>query len=369
MKQNKVKAVIFDLDGTIIDTLSDIAASINTVLNRHSLKTYEVEEYKSFIGHGSRHLIKCAFKTEDEELLDQYYQEYLDCYLNNISLRSEAYPLIESSLKKLSIFGYKLYVLTNKPESATAVLLKKVFPTIKFNRIISPSDSIPPKPDLTGLQKLIEEERLDPGALIYFGDSDVDMEVAKKAGIPHRIGCLYGYQDEKRLLEGGATKIINRSKDLIFAVLDVGKTKGLSLFLTALILPLILIACNITYLILYQDVIIRSISISLIGLLASYLTLFAFQCLGHSHRLNLRLYYTFTSLILSTTLFTYLFGGTHALNFSFTTFEIVILSAAIFFGSLTLAGLVYFNTLLVNRSKDKRRIKKYKNQPLNDKID
>lgn len=366
MKRIKAEAVIFDLDGTIIDTLKDIAASINTVLARHSLKTYQVEEYKKFIGRGSKHLVSQAFQTDDEEEIKKYYDEYLECYLKNIALRSNPYPTLHSSLKKLSIFGYKLYVLTNKPTTAAQQILKKVLPDVHFTKIITPSETIPPKPDATGLKKLIKEERLDPNAIVYFGDSDVDMQVAKEVGIPNRIGCLYGYQDEKRLKEGGATKILTSSKDLLNTVLSIGKTKGLSLFLTGLILPLILFACNITLLLLYPEPLISAISITLLSLQGIYVLIFAFQCLGHFHRLNLRFYYTFTSFIISSTLLSYLFGGSNALEFKFETTEILILSASILFALIALTGLIYFIFLLSDRHKYKKQLRLFQNKPLNE---
>lgn len=224
---NKVDTLIFDLDGTLLDTIEDVKHSVNHVLKIHGYQTYETSDYLKFIGRGSKYLISQAINDADPALIDKIYDEYLLYYLDNSVTNTSAYRYIKQGLKKACICGYKIFVFTNKPEDLAKKIVSIIFSDIKFTGIISSCKRFKPKPDNEGLTHLLNENGLNPENVMYFGDSDYDMIVSKSCNIPYRIGCAYGYQDEKRLNESGATHICHSSKEAIDLIFKYGNNKGI----------------------------------------------------------------------------------------------------------------------------------------------
>lgn len=210
-----IKAFVFDLDGTLVDTIKDLGTSVNYSLKKHNLKIRELDEYRNFIGNGSKMLIKrAASPIEDESLLKSIYDTYLQHYLDNVCVYSSPYKNVESTLKYLKEKGYMLFVVTNKPDKAAKELITKLFGDT-FNEILGIKEGYPTKPDPYLINYIKKEYNLKSEEIVYVGDSDVDMILSNNASIKYKIGCLYGYQDEERLEKYNPYKLINDFSQLL----------------------------------------------------------------------------------------------------------------------------------------------------------
>lgn len=210
-----IKAFIFDLDGTLVDTLQDIANSVNYSLIKHDLLPNKLEDYRKFIGNGSRVLIrKSVGENKDEQLYKDVYDVYLNHYINNVCVYSKPYKNVVDTLTKLKQDNYLLFVVTNKPDKPAKELVNKLFDNL-FTRVYGIKDNTPTKPDPYSINLIKKEYNLDSDQIIYVGDSDVDMILASNASIKMKIGCSYGYQDISRLEKYNPYKIIDDFSKLL----------------------------------------------------------------------------------------------------------------------------------------------------------
>ncbi len=177
--------VIFDLDGTLLDTISDLAAAANAALKALGFSVRTQEECQQFVGNGVNKLLERALpeghKTaQDVEKIRPAFFEYYDNHLTDFTRPYAGLPQLLESLQKR---GIKLAVASNKYQSATERLVKHFFPNITFAAVLGQREGIPVKPDPTIVDEIVELTGTPREKVLYVGDSDVDMQTAKNAGV------------------------------------------------------------------------------------------------------------------------------------------------------------------------------------------
>lgn len=211
----KIDALIFDLDGTLVNTLPDLAYSVNYALKLNGFPVHADEDYKNFLGNGSKVLIQKAIGCKVGEVVFRHvFDDYLNYYLAHVADRSKAFPGMVKTLQALQKRGYRLFVLTNKPDDAANELISVIFGDL-FTSVIGNSGKIPTKPDPTGLNLLMSQNGLSSDRVAYFGDSDVDMILADKASIKYKIACLYGYRSKAELMAQHPYKAISSPSEIL----------------------------------------------------------------------------------------------------------------------------------------------------------
>ncbi|EDS72484.1 HAD family hydrolase [Anaerofustis stercorihominis] len=213
-----IKAAIFDLDGTIINTLTDLANAGNYVLKKNGFPIHDNEEYRFFVGSGIRNLcirILPEDKKNDEEwilkIFDQFNEYYGKHYMDNTC----AYDGINEMLDTLIKNDIKVAVLTNKGHEFTVPMLKKVFGEFPFSVILGKTDKYPVKPSRECIMHVIGELDVKSSECIYIGDSNVDMKTAINGDIENIIGVSWGFRPIEELKEAGAKYIVDTPKEII----------------------------------------------------------------------------------------------------------------------------------------------------------
>lgn len=209
-------AVLFDLDGTLLDTLEDIADAANAVLASLAMPTHSIAAYKLFVGEGVRRLFEKALPAShrDPDTTARCAAQFNDEYGRRWSERSRPYEGVPSLLHVLSARKLPLAVLSNKPQAFTEQCVQHYFRDVPFARVLGQRDGIPPKPDPAGAVEIAQALALPPGKIAYLGDSSIDMQTAVRAGM-FPIGALWGFRSREELLAHGAVAVIERPPDLI----------------------------------------------------------------------------------------------------------------------------------------------------------
>jgi phosphoglycolate phosphatase len=212
----KFKAILFDLDGTLLDSINDLANSMNSVLKRFGFPIHHAEKYKYFVGDGVERLVRRSLPERiiDESTILNVMTEYRKEYSNRWAETTKPYPGIPELLEGLSKIGISMNVLSNKPDETTKAVIKKFFPDYKFDIVAGALANIPEKPDPAGAIKIAENLGLDPSVILYLGDTNTDMKTAKGAGM-FPVGALWGFRTGEELRESGAEVLIKYPLDLI----------------------------------------------------------------------------------------------------------------------------------------------------------
>ncbi len=210
MNKRQYQAVIFDLDGTLLDTLDDLAAACNQALQEHGFQTIETDYYKKLVGYGARNLVQSAVQmTKPELTMDQIepvYQTYRRLYAQGWHDKTVIYPGIMDLLQRLQTAGIGLAVLSNKPNDSTQDMIDHYFPSGLFASCYGQLEPYPTKPDPTLALLVAAEMGVEPSAIALVGDSGSDMKTAVNAGMVG-IGALWGFREAPELLENGAAEL------------------------------------------------------------------------------------------------------------------------------------------------------------------
>ena len=191
-----IKAVIFDLDGTLLDTLQDLADSVNLALKTHQLPPRSTEEIRAFVGNGVNILIRRALPqdlAEDEKIHQKVLDSFMEIYQENKDKTTKLYPGIEDMLETLALSGYDMAILSNKPHYHLVPICQKYF-SYPFAFVYGQREGIPKKPDKISLLSIIDEMGLKKEEVIYVGDSEVDIKTAKNADVKV-IAVSWGFRD------------------------------------------------------------------------------------------------------------------------------------------------------------------------------
>ncbi len=217
------KAAVFDLDGTLSDSIFSMMYSGNKVLNELGLPTFEEKDYKYFVGDGAANLVKRMLrKAGDEELafFEKAYQRYKEIFAEHCMDGVKPYGGIPELLKSLKERGLKLAVLSNKPHAETIRVVETLFGRGTFDIIQGQEDGKPIKPDPQGVFRILERMREEMGIealaenLFYLGDTATDIRTGRSAGA-YTIGVLWGFRTRDELEQSGADLIISHPMDLI----------------------------------------------------------------------------------------------------------------------------------------------------------
>lgn len=211
-------AFIFDLDGTLLDTLADIGRACNAVLKRHGLPLHAVDDYRKMVGNGFARLVCRAIPPEladtiDEKDLAAMVGEAKEYYACHMTMETKAYAGIESVLHSMEKSGAVLGVYSNKPDPLTVNLIKHYFPDTGFSFVQGARPAVPLKPAPDVLLALMAAHGLDLEKTFYVGDSDVDMLLAQNAGVTG-VGAAWGFRGPAELTAAGAAKVLHRPADL-----------------------------------------------------------------------------------------------------------------------------------------------------------
>ena len=214
MKLTK-RYAIFDLDGTLLDTLDDLTDSMNYMLGKHNFPLRTRNEVRNFVGNGVRKLVERAIPTEykaDDEFIDKFYNDFSLYYNSHSDVKTSPYPGTLDMLDKLLENGFDIAIVSNKIDSAVKSLSAKFFGE-RIKSAIGEKPSVRHKPEPDMVFMAMEEMGADKENSIYIGDSEVDTQTAKNAGIPC-ISVRWGFKDRKFLEDSGATVIVESMEEL-----------------------------------------------------------------------------------------------------------------------------------------------------------
>jgi len=210
------RAIIFDLDGTLLDTLKDLAYSVNAVLKEKGFNEHSVDAYRYFVGDGIEALVRRAFpedKITDPDI-PVLVKAVKDEYQKRWAEHTHPYPGIEAMLDHLEDSGIPKAVFSNKPHVFTTLTVESLLSRWSFAAVQGIEDGVPKKPDPGGALKLAEQMGIKPEHIVYLGDTATDMKTAV-AGNFFPVGALWGFRSAEELLEGGAGMLVNKPQDII----------------------------------------------------------------------------------------------------------------------------------------------------------
>ena len=211
------KAVIFDLDGTLADTIASITYCGNLALSRFGLPSFGEEDYKHFVGDGAAMLIRRALLAAGDERLehfDEVYETYLEIFAKDCMYQVKPYEGICALLEELKRLSVRIAVLSNKPDRDSLRVVEALFGKGYFDFVQGQREDIPRKPDPAGVYRIMEAFVLPAGDFLYVGDSGVDMKTGRAAGI-FTVGVLGGFRDREELVENGADAVISKPLELL----------------------------------------------------------------------------------------------------------------------------------------------------------
>ena len=212
----KYEAVLFDMDGTILDTMTDLYDGANRSLAMHGYPLRTMEEIRIFVGGGARQLMQRSLPdTVSEEELDAITEEFRTWYGENSCVKTCPYPGVEAAVEALQKAGVKVAVVSNKPDVATKALAKQFFPTLPA---FGQRDDVPQKPAPDMVWNALQELGVSAENAIYVGDSEVDVATARNAGMPLLAVC-WGFRTREELVEAGAEHIVDNAEDMLKALL------------------------------------------------------------------------------------------------------------------------------------------------------
>ncbi len=211
----KFKAVLFDLDGTLLDTLADLADSANFALEQMGFPTHPVDAYKIFVGDGVINLAARSIPDDSSNPtnIDKMVTIMRDEYSRRWNNKTKPYDGIADMLDSLSNDGLKLSVLSNKPHDFTLLCVEEFLGKWHFDVVQGVTDSVEPKPDPTGAIKVSQELDVPTEEFLYLGDTNTDMQTATAAGM-YAVGVLWGFRSAEELEANGAKVLIEHPREL-----------------------------------------------------------------------------------------------------------------------------------------------------------
>lgn len=210
------KLVIFDLDGTLLNTIADLAAAANQALAKLGFPTHEEKAYLHFVGNGIYKLFERALPphARNPQQVQQMRDLFVPYYNAHGADLTQPYPGIVEVLAALQARGIKLAVASNKYQAATTQLIARFFPEISFVAVLGQRDGLPVKPDPLFVQEILHLSKESAADTLYVGDSDVDMQTAQNSGVD-ACGVLWGFRTKAELAAYSPRYLISKPEELI----------------------------------------------------------------------------------------------------------------------------------------------------------
>ena len=212
----KYDLVIFDLDGTLLNTIGDLAASVDYVMRSRNLPEHTDAEYRQMVGGGIKRLVERALPedlAQDEAYVEECVAQFRRYYVDNIDRHTEPYDGMHSLLAELRAHGVKVAVASNKFQHGTDRLVAKFFGDIDFVAIEGNREGAPLKPDPQIVHNILQTANVNPERAIMVGDSGIDIRTARAAGI-ESVGVAWGFRFAEELYDAGATKVVSTTSQL-----------------------------------------------------------------------------------------------------------------------------------------------------------
>lgn len=208
----KYTTILFDLDGTLLDTLDDMTDAVNRTLVKYGLPCRTRADVRNFVGNGATRLMELATGGKQPEAFDAMLTDYKADYAANCRVRTAPYPGVVALLEALSACGYRIGIVSNKPDDAVKALQHEFFPG-SVEIAVGETNGIRRKPAPDTLLAAMRQLGADAASTVYVGDSEVDVETARNAGIPC-ICVSWGFRDRDVLLSHGAQCIVDTCAQL-----------------------------------------------------------------------------------------------------------------------------------------------------------
>ena len=212
----RTQLAIFDLDGTLLDTIGDLAVACNEMLARRGLPPHTYADYCLFVGNGILRLVERALpetlRTPDEVAAAR--ADFVAYYTDHIDLHTQPYAGIPELLAELQRRGIRLAVASNKFQRGTEKLIRRFFPQIAFEAVLGQRPDVPMKPDPTVVEEILAATGVARREVLYVGDSGIDMRTASAAGV-RSVGVTWGFRSREELREAGAGVLIDRPAEIL----------------------------------------------------------------------------------------------------------------------------------------------------------
>jgi phosphoglycolate phosphatase len=210
-----IRGIIFDLDGTLLDTLEDIADSANEALALSGFESHPLDEYRFFVGNGVENLVKMILpKDADDYVLARVIDDFKSAYDRNYSNKCQPYPGIMDLLGVLSRRGILMGVCSNKPDAFTQVMVDLFFKDITFVAVTGERKELPRKPDAAMVNYILNKMKLSVDECLFIGDSDVDVKTAHNAGL-RSVGVEWGFRPIQELIDAKVTYTISHPQEIL----------------------------------------------------------------------------------------------------------------------------------------------------------
>lgn len=216
-KRPKPKAIIFDLDGTLSDSINSMKYCGDIIMGNYGYGPFTEDEYKQFVGDGAANLVKRALIAGGDTELTHFetaFEEYKELFAEHCMHGVKPYDGIRELLTELKKQDIKIATLSNKPHAQTIEVIETLFGKDYFDVIMGQQEGTPIKPDPTGVYKIMDIMNVTPYECIYLGDTGTDMQTGKSAGL-YTVGALWGFRDAAELLEAHADRLILKPMDLL----------------------------------------------------------------------------------------------------------------------------------------------------------
>jgi phosphoglycolate phosphatase len=208
------RAVIFDLDGTLLDSLADIAAAANRALAALGLPGHDTEAYRRMVGSGADVLMQRALPDDQQTLLRSALERFREHYRSGMLDHTAPYEGVPQLLDRLSERGVPMAVLSNKPDAAAQQIVATLLGRWTWSAVAGHRADVPKKPDPVAATRMAEKLGVEPADCLFVGDSAVDMQTAVNAGM-RPIGVLWGFRDRGELIEHGAAELLEQPLELL----------------------------------------------------------------------------------------------------------------------------------------------------------
>lgn len=210
------KAILFDLDGTLLDTLEDIGNAVNRVLAGKGFPTHELKVYRDFVGDGAAMLINRALPEggRKDDTIRACLKEFMEDYRQNCNVMTKPYDGVPEMLDALTARGLKMAVLSNKQHEFTKYCVTEILSNWNFHVILGQRNGVPPKPDPAGALEVARRLNIPPTDFLYLGDSAVDMKTAVASAM-FPVGALWGFRSMEELKENGSLALIDQPSGIL----------------------------------------------------------------------------------------------------------------------------------------------------------